>query len=102
MTFHTVSKEIFCTLGPASILYDERLGDQAVTPLRDNNRRGAWAQCTIFSDNRNALAERLKLKKIPTATYYPLPMHGYLGEETVDRITGAIENFLGEKNGQTT
>jgi len=34
-----------------------------------------WAQYVIEHDNRNGLAERLKAEGIPSAVYYPVPMH---------------------------
>jgi UDP-2-acetamido-2-deoxy-ribo-hexuluronate aminotransferase len=34
-----------------------------------------WAQYTIEHDNRDALAAHLKSKGIPTAIYYPIPIH---------------------------
>jgi dTDP-4-amino-4,6-dideoxygalactose transaminase len=34
-----------------------------------------WAQYTIESRNRDALAAHLKSKGVPTAVYYPIPIH---------------------------
>ncbi|MFN7178281.1 DegT/DnrJ/EryC1/StrS family aminotransferase [Hyphomonas sp.] len=34
-----------------------------------------WAQYTIEHDNRDGLAAHLKAQDIPTAVYYPVPMH---------------------------
>ena len=34
-----------------------------------------WAQYTIEHDNRDALAAHLKAKGVPTAIYYPIPIH---------------------------
>jgi dTDP-4-amino-4,6-dideoxygalactose transaminase len=34
-----------------------------------------WAQYTIEHDNRNALIAHLKTKGVPTAIYYPIPIH---------------------------
>ena len=34
-----------------------------------------WAQYTIEHDNRDALAAHLKTKGVPTAIYYPIPIH---------------------------
>lgn len=34
-----------------------------------------WAQYTIEHDNRDALAAHLKSKGVPTAIYYPIPIH---------------------------
>jgi dTDP-4-amino-4,6-dideoxygalactose transaminase len=34
-----------------------------------------WAQYTIEHDGRDALAAHLKTKGVPTAIYYPIPIH---------------------------
>jgi dTDP-4-amino-4,6-dideoxygalactose transaminase len=34
-----------------------------------------WAQYTIETDDRDGLAEHLKAKGVPTAAYYPRPLH---------------------------
>ena len=34
-----------------------------------------WAQYTIEHDNRDALIAHLKTKGVPTAIYYPIPIH---------------------------
>lgn len=55
--------------------YDATIGDLVTTPLRHPNTRSAWAQYSILSDRRDELAAKLKAKGIPTAVYYPRPMH---------------------------
>jgi dTDP-4-amino-4,6-dideoxygalactose transaminase len=35
----------------------------------------AWAQYSVLSDNRDATLGRLSEAKIPTAIYYPIPLH---------------------------
>ena len=37
--------------------------------------RSTWAQDTIEHDNRDGLAAHLKTLGVPTAAYYPMPMH---------------------------
>jgi len=34
-----------------------------------------WAQYSVLSDQRQVLQDRLKAAGIPTAVYYPLPLH---------------------------
>ena len=46
---------------------------QAPTILPDNI--SAWAQYTLRVANRDAVAEGLKARGIPTAVHYPLPLH---------------------------
>jgi dTDP-4-amino-4,6-dideoxygalactose transaminase len=37
--------------------------------------RSTWAQYTIEHENRDGLAAHLKTLGVPTAAYYPMPMH---------------------------
>jgi dTDP-4-amino-4,6-dideoxygalactose transaminase len=77
--------------------------DSPVTPHIPAGRKSAWAQYSILAKNgadRTASMERLKAAGIPTAIYYPIPLHlqaafAYLGyqpgafpcsEEAADRI----------------
>jgi UDP-2-acetamido-2-deoxy-ribo-hexuluronate aminotransferase len=55
--------------------YDSRLGNLVDTPRRVEGSRSAWAQYSILLDNRDDVAAALKEKGVPTAIYYPLPMH---------------------------
>jgi dTDP-4-amino-4,6-dideoxygalactose transaminase len=57
--------------------YNERLGDVAVVPQLPNHSRSVWAQYTIrlAPGRRDGLAAALKLEGIPTAIYYPKPLH---------------------------
>ena len=55
--------------------YDAMIGDLVTVPLRHPNTRSAWAQYSILTDRRDELAAWLKTKGIPTAVYYPRPMH---------------------------
>mgnify|MGYP001387235219 CR=1 FL=1 len=56
-------------------LYSERLAEVVVTPSVDNASQSAWAQYAILLDDRDTVADRLKEQGIPTAIYYPKPMH---------------------------
>lgn len=57
--------------------YDSLLSDAVATPVRRAGRRSAWAQYTvrIAGGRRDAVAEALKTRGVPTAVYYPVPMH---------------------------
>lgn len=59
--------------------YDARLSGLpgVVVPARVPNSTSAWAQYTLRlpAGNRDAVAAALKAKGIPTAVYYPRPMH---------------------------
>ncbi|MBG06339.1 MAG: aminotransferase DegT [Rhodospirillaceae bacterium] len=57
-------------------MYTDRIDDIARTPLRDSNTlKSAWAQYSILVDRRDDIASRLKEHGVPTAIYYPKPMH---------------------------
>jgi dTDP-4-amino-4,6-dideoxygalactose transaminase len=57
--------------------YNERLGDVAVVPRLPNHSSSVWAQYTIrlAPGRRDGLAAALKGDGIPTAIYYPKPLH---------------------------
>lgn len=51
--------------------------DGVITPSHSNRQRSAWAQYTIKvpADLRDNLTEFLSARGIPTAIYYPKPLH---------------------------
>jgi len=55
--------------------YDARLKDRLVVPPRIAGSQSAWAQYSVVTENRDTVAASLKERGIPTAIYYPLPMH---------------------------
>lgn len=58
--------------------YTEKLKDVVKTPEVPQGFYSSWAQYTIQVANkevRSKLQEALKAKDIPTAIYYPIPMH---------------------------
>jgi UDP-2-acetamido-2-deoxy-ribo-hexuluronate aminotransferase len=55
--------------------YDELLGREVDTPEIPAGYRSAWAQYSILSNKRDAIASALKDHGVPTAIYYPIPMH---------------------------
>ena len=58
--------------------YTERLKNKIITPSIPDGYGSAWAQYSSFgesSDHRTEIQERLKNHDIPTATYYPRPVH---------------------------
>ena len=55
--------------------YDARLSKTVTTPLRENDKASSWAQYSILLDDRANVAAALGDAGIPTAVYYPLPMH---------------------------
>lgn len=55
--------------------YNQALGDCVETPVVAPPYRSAWAQYTIKTDRRDDLARHLKEAGVPSAVYYPMPMH---------------------------
>ena len=55
--------------------YESELGGKILTPCRPQGTLSAWAQYTIRVDNRDAVQAALAKAGVPTAIYYPVPMH---------------------------
>ncbi len=55
--------------------YTEGLSDCVTTPIVLPDRESAWAQYTIQVDRRDDVQAALKARGVPTAIYYPRPMH---------------------------
>lgn len=57
--------------------YNEGLKDVAITPTVPAGSTSVWAQYTIrlAAGRRDAFAAALKAEGIPTAIYYPIPLH---------------------------
>lgn len=59
-------------------VYDQRLGNAVVTPKRVENSTSAWAIYAILLPNeaaRDRTQAALKADGVPTAIYYPRPLH---------------------------
>ncbi len=104
--------------------YTSELGDVVRTPTVIEGGVSVWAQYTIELAGRDGLIPHLKAEGIPTAVYYPvpihkqapyahypqpnglpvteaaadrvisLPMHPYLDEATQDRIVTGVRNYV--------
>lgn len=58
--------------------YDAGLGDYATIPARVADSAGAWAIYAVLFENaaeRDATQARLRAEGVPTAIYYPKPLH---------------------------
>ncbi len=55
--------------------YEELLDDVVVTPAVPEGSGSAWAQYTIRVADRDRVAAGLRDRGIPTAVYYPRPLH---------------------------
>lgn len=93
--------------------YSEGLKGIVKTPSIPDGYRSAWAQYSVLSENRDQLIEKLKKAGIPTAIYYPKPLHlqtaykilGYkkgdfpVAEEIAEKIFSLpMHGYLNEKN----
>ena len=55
--------------------YNAGLGNVVETPYVPEDHVSAWAQYSILTENRSKLQATLKDAGIPTAIYYPRPLH---------------------------
>jgi len=55
--------------------YIKHLKGYYKVPFIPKKTQTAWAQFTLQTKNRNKVITFLKEKNIPTAIYYPIPMH---------------------------
>ncbi len=58
--------------------YNKGLKDVLLTPVIDETRKSAWAQYTLQAPSaqaRTSIQAELKDVGVPTAVYYPLPLH---------------------------
>jgi dTDP-4-amino-4,6-dideoxygalactose transaminase len=56
-------------------LYAALLGERVTTPTIPADMVSSWAQYTIVLSNRDRTAADLQRAGIPTAVYYPVPLH---------------------------
>lgn len=55
--------------------YTAGLGDALKTPVIPEGCQSAWAQYTVRASNRDAVRKALDKEGIPSAVYYPCPLH---------------------------
>jgi dTDP-4-amino-4,6-dideoxygalactose transaminase len=55
--------------------YSEALAPHVATPVVPADVRSAWAQYTVRVEDRDVVAKALRAAGVPTAVYYPLPLH---------------------------
>jgi dTDP-4-amino-4,6-dideoxygalactose transaminase len=70
--------------------YDRHFADKVVRPPRREDAKSAWAQYCIRVPNREPLRERLSRQGIPTAIYYPKPLHHQPAYERFGRGPGSL------------
>ena len=55
--------------------YSEKLKDFVKVPYVKDHNISAWAQYSVLHPERDKVLEKLKEKEIPSAIYYPKPLH---------------------------
>ncbi|MFN3781566.1 MAG: DegT/DnrJ/EryC1/StrS family aminotransferase [Candidatus Kapaibacteriota bacterium] len=58
--------------------YSEKLSNKVITPHIPNGYISSWAQYSVLTESpeeRDILLRKFKEKNIPTAIYYPIPLH---------------------------
>ena len=71
------SDEIKCR-NQIAAYYTNGLKDVILSPVIEKNRKSVWAQYTVQTKNAEArtnIQASLKTAGVPTAVYYPLPLH---------------------------
>jgi dTDP-4-amino-4,6-dideoxygalactose transaminase len=59
--------------------YTAALADIAQVPVVADGATSVWAQYTLVTDRRDAIAEACRQAGIPTAVYYPVPLNRQAG-----------------------
>ncbi len=72
--------------------YNEALSDVAITPTLRADNTSSWAQYTLRIEgmDRDGVAEQLKAKGVPTAVYYPKPLHQQTAYQHFPRATNIL------------
>ena len=71
----TILRDEIEARGNVAMRYNSAMPDAVRTPRVFNDAVSAWAQYTVRVPNRDAVAAQLKSLGIPTAVYYPRPLH---------------------------
>ncbi len=67
--------EDMCLRRNVAEYYTENLKDIVKTPKIESFNKSVYAQYVVMSENRDEVRNYLKEKEIPTALYYPNPIH---------------------------
>jgi len=68
--------------------YSKGLQGRVVTPVVAPDRTSVWAQYSVLTHRREDLIKKLNSKGIPTAIYYPKPLHLQGAFSTLDYTRG--------------
>lgn len=70
--------------------YSDALDGLVDVPRVPDAARSAWAQYTVQVDDREAVAKALGERGVPSAVYYPRPLHHQPAYETFPRAPGGL------------
>ena len=70
--------------------YNDKLAASVKVPAVIEGGVSVWAQYTIEAEDRDGLAAHLKAKGVPTAAYYPKPLHRQTAYRGFPVATGAL------------
>lgn len=59
----------------AASVYGRLLAQNVTTPIVASGATSVWAQYTVRVPHRSEVIERMRSAGVPTAVYYPLPLH---------------------------
>jgi dTDP-4-amino-4,6-dideoxygalactose transaminase len=71
----TILRDEIEARGQVAMRYNSAMPEAVTTPRVLKDAVSAWAQYTVRVSNRDAAAAQLKSMGIPTAIYYPKPLH---------------------------
>jgi dTDP-4-amino-4,6-dideoxygalactose transaminase len=74
----------------AAAFYMQGLRDIAETPMVPEGLTSVWAQYTLKMKNRDSFASEMKSQGIPTAVYYPTPLHLQTGYRQYPTAPGGL------------
>ena len=78
-------------------IYTRELDGVVKTPQIPPNCESAWAQYTVRSADRDAIRAHLQSKGIPSAVYYPRPLHRQPAFSEADGLSMPVSEMLAEQ-----
>jgi len=70
--------------------YTNKLNDILVTPVIPDGQSSVWAQYSVQSEKREKIRSALEEKGIPSAVFYPVPIHRSTAYEHLKYSVGAF------------
>ncbi len=72
--------------------YSELLSEKNIkTPFCSKNLKSAWAQYTLFLENRDLIQSNLKANNIPSVVYYPIPLSKQIGYTDYPSVSTGLD-----------